>query len=51
MKQPGLFYKHLIEGKLNKAEALRQAKLEITEEGKWAQPYFWAPFILIGNWK
>lgn len=43
-----------------KAEALRQAQLALLRgDGKqpgartapYAHPYFWAPFILIGNWK
>ncbi|MBX9851952.1 MAG: CHAT domain-containing protein [Cytophagaceae bacterium] len=29
--------------------ALRRAKLALIKEGKFSQPYYWAPFILIGN--
>jgi CHAT domain-containing protein len=54
------FYQRLKTGQ-NKAQALRQAKLEIigssiklkatgTEESL-AAPFFWAPFILIGDWE
>ncbi len=28
---------------------LRQAKLKLIKEGKYAHPYFWSPFILIGK--
>jgi CHAT domain-containing protein len=43
------------EKRLSKAEALREAILEIRdyrENGQkpFANPYFWAPFILIGDW-
>lgn len=41
------FYGRLTQG-MNKAEALRQAKLEMLE-GRFAHPYYWAPFILIGK--
>jgi CHAT domain-containing protein len=35
--------------KINKTEALRQAKIEMINEKKFASPYYWAPFILIGR--
>jgi CHAT domain-containing protein len=43
------FYRHLKDGKLSKAEALRQAQLELIRHGKFAHPYFWAPFVLVGK--
>lgn len=42
------FYEHLTQG-MDKTESLRQAKLELLEEGRLAHPYYWAPFILIGK--
>ena len=44
------FYGNLRKG-LPKDEALRQAKLELIKGQKrvWRQPYFWAPFVLIGE--
>ena len=33
----------------NKAEALRQAKLKLIQSGRYAQPYYWAPFVLTGE--
>jgi CHAT domain-containing protein len=35
---------------LNKAEALRQAQ-EVMLQGRYSHPFYWAPFILMGNWK
>ncbi len=36
---------------LSKIEALRQAQLALQAQPKYAHPYYWAPFILMGNWK
>jgi CHAT domain-containing protein len=32
-----------------KAEALRRAKLDLIQTGRYAHPYYWAPFILVGE--
>jgi len=42
------FYGHLSEG-LDKAEALRQAKLDLIAQGTRARPWFWAAFVLVGS--
>jgi CHAT domain-containing protein len=42
-------YRHLKGGRMNKAEALRQAQLEVIREGRFAHPYYWAPFVLVGQ--
>jgi CHAT domain-containing protein len=34
---------------LSKAQALRSAQLGVMRDGKHAHPYFWAPFILVGD--
>ena len=45
------FYGRLAgEGALSKAEALRQAQLELLKSKEHRHPYFWAPCILLGNW-
>ena len=36
---------------VSKIEALRQAQLALQAQPKYAHPYYWAPFILMGNWK
>lgn len=36
--------------KLTKAEALRQAQLSLLQTSDYNHPYFWAPFVLVGNW-
>lgn len=41
------FYRHLAAGE-GKAASLRAAKLELLRDGSYANPYHWAPFILVG---
>ena len=45
------FYSHLVVGKLTKTEALQKAQLSLIKEEQYAHPFYWAPFVLIGNWK
>jgi CHAT domain-containing protein len=42
------FHKHLKEGK-DKATALQLAMLEIASNPETSSPYFWAPFLLLGD--
>ena len=35
---------------LTKAEALRRAQLSLLAGKPFAHPYYWSPFVLIGNW-
>jgi CHAT domain-containing protein len=42
------FYANLQKG-LDKAEAMRQAKLALIHSGKEIHPFSWAPFIVIGD--
>ncbi|WP_096608041.1 CHAT domain-containing protein [Calothrix sp. NIES-2100] len=44
------FYQLLNNPKLSKAEALRQAQLKIMADPLYKHPYFWAAFVLVGNW-
>ena len=44
------FYHQLSNSKLNKAEALRAAQLSLLQDSLYNHPYFWASFILVGNW-
>ena len=34
----------------NKALALRQAQLKLLRSKRFSHPYYWAPFIMVGNW-
>jgi CHAT domain-containing protein len=42
------FYQELDNKTLTKAEALRRAQLAILSN--YESPYFWAPYVLVGNW-
>ena len=42
------FYNNLINEKVPKAEALRKAQANLLKTNR--HPYFWAPYVLIGNW-
>lgn len=46
------FYKALSqpEIKFHKGKALRTAQLELLKTKEFAHPFYWAPFILVGNW-
>lgn len=44
------FYQNLADNKVTKAEALRRAQLSLLQNPDYSHPYFWAPFILVGNW-
>ena len=44
------FYQELAQANVTKAEALRQAQLALLEQSRFRHPYYWAPFVLLGNW-
>jgi CHAT domain-containing protein len=35
---------------ITKAEALRQAQITFLENRQYQHPFYWAPFVLVGNW-
>ncbi len=45
------FYEKLQNPNLTKAQALQKAQQELMEIEKFQHPYYWAPLILIGNWR
>ncbi len=44
------YYGELMRG-VGRAEALRQAKLRLMRQTGYGHPYYWAPFIPIGDWR
>ena len=47
----GDMYLRRTQSGLSKIEALRQAQVALASQPRTAHPYYWAPFILMGNWK
>ena len=43
------FYKNILEKYLDKAKALRQAKLEMIKNEKYRSPLFWSAFVMYGE--
>ncbi len=44
------FYEHLRAPGTSRARALQQAQLTLLNHPSYANPVFWAPFLLINNW-
>lgn len=45
------FYTTLKQPGISRAEALRQAQLSLLRSRDYQHPYYWAPFVLVGNWQ
>jgi len=50
------FYRQLVQSPdISRTEALRRAQINLWKEGaerlkNWERPYYWSPYILVGNW-
>ncbi|MEQ8961712.1 MAG: CHAT domain-containing protein [Coleofasciculus sp. C2-GNP5-27] len=44
------FYQELAQANVTKAEALRQAQVALLHQSRFRHPYYWSPFVLLGNW-
>jgi CHAT domain-containing protein len=45
------FYRGMLLQKLTPAAALRQAQTQMSHHPRWSSPYYWAAFVLQGEWK
>jgi CHAT domain-containing protein/tetratricopeptide (TPR) repeat protein len=45
------FYRNMLAGKSSPAAALREAQISMWREPRWAAPYYWAGFVLQGEWR
>ena len=45
------FYHNLLQEKQRPAAALRAAQIAMWKEQRWQAPYYWAPFVLQGEWR
>ncbi|MBN1570173.1 MAG: CHAT domain-containing protein [Acidobacteria bacterium] len=46
-----LFYQKMLQEGLPPVTALRMAQLDIRKQKRWQSPYYWAAFVLQGEWK
>lgn len=44
------FYEKLATKTVNKVEAFRQAQLNLVENPRYQHPFYWASYVLVGNW-
>jgi CHAT domain-containing protein/tetratricopeptide (TPR) repeat protein len=45
------FYDLVLNKKLSPAAALREAQLRLAKDKQWSSPFFWAGFVLTGEWR
>lgn len=45
------FYRRLLRDRLTPGAALRAAQLEVRRTPRWRAPFFWAGFVLQGDWR
>ncbi|HEY6250590.1 MAG TPA: CHAT domain-containing protein, partial [Candidatus Angelobacter sp.] len=45
------FYKAMEQDGLRPAAALRWAQMEVRKQDRWSQPYYWAGFVIQGEWR
>ena len=45
------FYAHMLKDGQTPAAALRAAQVEMAGQTLWRSPYFWAAFVMQGDWK
>jgi CHAT domain-containing protein len=44
------FYRGMLREKLTPASSLRKAQAEMWQQSQWQSPYYWAAFVLHGEW-
>jgi len=45
------FYKRLLAGSSSPAASMRAAQVAMIDGKKYSAPFYWAPFVLVGEWK
>jgi CHAT domain-containing protein len=45
------FYHKMLDERMRPAEALRAAQVSMLKEARWRAPYYWAGFVIQGEWK
>jgi CHAT domain-containing protein len=48
----GRFYRGMLgEKRLSPASALRAAQIDMSKQNQWRSPYYWAAFVIQGEWR
>jgi CHAT domain-containing protein len=47
----GHFYRGMLKENLRPAAALRAAQIEMSRNPRWSSPYYWAGFVMQGEWR
>ena len=45
------FYRHWYQPGISKAKAVHLAQQALLDNPRYQNPYYWAPFVLVGNWQ
>ncbi|MGH9855441.1 MAG: CHAT domain-containing protein, partial [Blastocatellia bacterium] len=45
------FYQRMLNDRMSPAAALREAQIAIWRQPRWNAPYYWAAFVMQGEWK
>jgi CHAT domain-containing protein len=45
------FYQGIGNGATSRIKALRQAQLALLHDSAFSHPFYWAPFVMVGNWR
>ncbi|NET67412.1 MAG: tetratricopeptide repeat protein [Moorea sp. SIO1G6] len=45
------YYQRLLDDNMGRTEALRQTQLDMLKDERYQHPYYWASFIVSGNWE
>jgi len=45
------FYRGMLKEHRRPADALRAAQMEMSQDKRWAAPFYWAGFVIQGEWK
>jgi CHAT domain-containing protein len=46
-----IYYKKMLQSGLNPVAAMRAAQLEMLKSEQWKSPYYWASFVVQGEWR
>jgi CHAT domain-containing protein len=47
----GHFYRGMLKENLRPAAAMRAAQIEMSRNPRWSSPYYWADFVMQGEWR